>query len=149
MVGFAMAADTLTPEERSERMARVRGRNTKPELFVRRLIRAWGYRCRYHVRNLPGCPDFVFPSRKKAIFVHGCFWHRHEGCGRLPKSKLDFWRPKLEENRNRDLVNQKKLQDLGWGVLVIWECELRDRPALLNRIRTFLEEGLLDLEGDE
>lgn len=135
--------DTLTVEQRSERMSRVRGRDTKPELLVRRVAHALGYRFRLHRRNLPGTPDLVFPGLSKAIFVHGCFWHRHPdpACrlARLPKSKLDFWLPKLETNRKRDEANIARLGELGWDVLVIWECQTRDRDALEARIREFLQ----------
>jgi DNA mismatch endonuclease (patch repair protein) len=104
-------------------------------------VYALGRRYRLHVRKLPGCPDLVFRSVKKVIFVHGCFWHRHGlGCAltRLPKSRLDFWRPKLEENRKRDLRNMRKLRSMGWSVMVIWECELKDVKMLKSRIETFL-----------
>jgi DNA mismatch endonuclease (patch repair protein) len=101
--------DTLTRAERSKRMALVRGKDTKPELLVRKIAKACGYRFRLHVSGLPGKPDIVFTKRRKVIFIHGCFWHRHPapGCAlaRLPKSKLDFWLPKLTENRRRDLRN--------------------------------------------
>ncbi len=134
--------DTLTPEERSARMARVRGQDTKPELVVRRLAHRMGYRFRLHRNQLPGRPDLVFPSRRKVIFVHGCFWHRHpdQACrlARLPKSRLDFWGPKLETNRKRDEVNLAHLAELGWSALVIWECQLRDAEALEARIGEFL-----------
>lgn len=134
--------DTLTQEGRSERMSRVRGRDTKPEMLVRRLAHAMGYRYRLHRRDLPGSPDLVFPSRRKVIFVHGCFWHRHadQNCrlARLPKSKLDFWAPKLENNRKRDESNLSRLNDLGWETLVIWECQIRDRAAVQARIGEFL-----------
>lgn len=135
--------DTLTAEQRSERMSRVRGSDTKPELLVRRVAHALGYRFRLHRRDLPGTPDLVFPGRSKAIFVHGCFWHRHRDpdcrLARLPKSKLDFWLPKLETNRKRDEANIARLGELGWDVLVIWECQTRDRDALEARIRGFLK----------
>jgi DNA mismatch endonuclease (patch repair protein) len=132
--------DTLTPEQRSERMSRVRNKDTKPEMRVRRLVHALGYRYRLHAGSLPGRPDLVFKSRHKAIFVHGCFWHRHEGCPlcRMPKSRLRFWKPKLKANRERDLANQQKLTELGWDFLVVWECELRDLDALTSRIKSFL-----------
>jgi len=134
--------DTLSPAERSERMARIRSKDTRPELWVRRLVHRMGYRYRLHVESLPGRPDLVFRKRRKAIFVHGCFWHRHGGCklARLPKSKLDFWRPKLEANRERDLKNQAALKQMGWDVLVIWECELGDLQRLAKRVEEFLEE---------
>ncbi|HBI46414.1 MAG TPA: very short patch repair endonuclease, partial [Planctomycetales bacterium] len=97
--------DSLSPEERSERMSRVRNKDTKPELVVRRLVHSLGYRYRLHSGRLPGRPDIVFAGRKKVVFVHGCFWHRHRGCAlcRMPKSRLDFWAPKLEGNRRRDI----------------------------------------------
>ncbi|WP_070935766.1 very short patch repair endonuclease [Edaphosphingomonas haloaromaticamans] len=136
-------ADTLTPSARSERMGRVRGRDTKPEMVVRRLIHGVGYRYRLQARDLPGRPDIVFRKRKKAIFVHGCFWHRHPdpSCklARLPKTRLDFWLPKLEGNRKRDIANVKRLEEMGWQVLLVWECELRDREQLKNVLRRFIE----------
>jgi DNA mismatch endonuclease (patch repair protein) len=130
--------DTLTPEQRSDRMARVRSKNTRPEMVVRRLVHSMGFRYRLHSASLPGHPDMVFPRRHKVIFVHGCFWHRHEGCGRTPKSRLEFWLPKLEANRTRDMANQERLRDAGWAFLVLWECELHDREALALRIQAFL-----------
>jgi len=138
-----MATDSLTPGERSERMRRVRGRDTKPELIVRRLLYAMGFRYRLQARDLPGRPDIVFRGRRKAIFVHGCFWHRHDepDCrlARMPKSRLDFWRPKLEGNRQRDLANIERLEALGWRVLLVWECQLKDREQLGNTLRRFVE----------
>jgi DNA mismatch endonuclease, patch repair protein len=133
--------DTLTRAERSERMSRVRARDTKPEMTVRKLVFSLGYRYRLHDRKLPGTPDLVFASRRKAIFVHGCFWHRHAGCPntRWPKSKLRFWVPKLTENRARDIKKLRKLRRLGWGVLVVWECEVKRGAGLSSRITGFLE----------
>lgn len=137
--------DSLSPADRSARMARVRGRDTKPEMLVRRLVHGMGFRYRLHDRRLPGAPDLVFAGRRKAIFVHGCFWHRHldSTCrlARMPKSRLDFWRPKLEGNRQRDLHNQAALHAAGWTFLVVWECEMGDREHLENRLRMFLTEG--------
>ena len=132
--------DTLSAEARSERMGRVRSKDTKSELAVRRLVHSLGYRYRLHGRNLPGRPDLVFARRRKVIFVHGCFWHRHEGCPntRWPKSRLDFWQPKLEANQQRDRRNEEQLRDFGWGYLVIWECETRRLDFLRERIQTFL-----------
>lgn len=136
------AMDTLTPEQRSERMSRVRGRDTKPEMIVRRLVHGMGYRYRFHRRDLPGSPDLVFFGPKLVIFVQGCFWHRHAdpNCplARLPKSKLDFWGPKLETNRKRDECNLALLSDLGWGVLEIWECQTKNREEMQVRIGEFL-----------
>lgn len=141
--------DTLTAEERSERMRRVRAADTKPEMVVRRLIHGMGYRYRLHGKDLPGKPDIVFRGRKKVIFVHGCFWHRHSNCNlaRIPKSRRDFWVPKLEGNRKRDLRNQRALSAMGWKYLVIWECEIRDREAVAEKVRRFLENG--DQGGQE
>jgi len=134
--------DTVSVVRRSEIMSRVRNKDTRPELFVRRLIHNAGFRYRLHVSKLPGRPDLVFPGRKKVIFVHGCFWHSHEGCqnARVPKSRADFWMSKLESNKERDERNIQALMDEGWQVLVIWECELRD-PGLLNRIKDFLAQS--------
>jgi DNA mismatch endonuclease (patch repair protein) len=136
--------DSLTKAQRSERMSRVRGRDTKPEFLVRRLVHALGFRFRLHDRRLPGSPDLVFKSRKKAIFVHGCYWHRHPdpNCklARLPKSRLDFWRPKLEGNRERDLRNQSELDALGWRYLIVWECELMHIEQLENKLLGFLRD---------
>ena len=133
--------DTLEPLQRSARMALVRDKNTKPELLVRSLVHGLGYRYRLHRRDLPGTPDLVFSSREKVIFVHGCFWHRHEGCAlaRLPKSRLEFWGPKLEGNAVRDKRNRSALRRLGWRVMTIWECQLHNRPQLVSRIRRFLD----------
>ncbi len=136
--------DTLTKKERSHRMSLVRGKDTKPEMKVRRLVHGMGYRYRLHRRDLPGTPDLVFPSRKKVLYVHGCYWHRHldPACklARLPKSRLEFWLPKLEANAARDRLNQEKLQTMGWRFLVVWECELKDEASLSSRIRSFLND---------
>ena len=134
--------DNLTPPQRSERMSRVRNKDTGPELLVRRLTHALGFRYRLHAASLPGKPDLVFPSRRKVIFVHGCFWHRHGSrcpLTRWPKSRLEFWRPKLEQNHKRDDMNRRRLKRLGWQVLVIWECQLGDRKSLAGRLKGFLE----------
>ena len=135
--------DSLTPDQRSERMGRVRNKDTKPEKRVRSLIFSLGYRYRLHDGKLPGKPDLVFPGRRKVVFVHGCFWHRHgEHCAltRWPKSKLEFWQPKLEANAVRDRDNLRKLGEMGWEVLVLWECELRNEAELTRRVRAFLGE---------
>jgi DNA mismatch endonuclease (patch repair protein) len=125
-------------------MALVKGGNTKPELLVRKLVHAMGFRYRLHVRNLPGKPDLVFPRLRKVILVHGCFWHRHRkrGCplARLPKSRLAFWTTKLEGNRVRDLRNKRLLRALDWKVFEVWECETKDVEALRSRLRYFLED---------
>ena len=137
-----MTADILTPAQRSERMSRVRNKDTKPEIAVRRLVHRMGYRYRLHQRDLPGSPDMVFPGRGKIIFVHGCFWHRHgKRCEftRWPKSKLGFWRPKLEQNHQRDRIVGRELRKLGWRVLIVWECQLKNREAVGAKLRAFLE----------
>lgn len=133
--------DNLTPEERSERMSRIRNKDTKPELAVRSLVHGMGYRYRLHSHKLPGSPDMVFAGRKKVIFVHGCFWHYHRNCRqyRFPKTNVDFWKPKLEQNRRRDKKNLEELNKMGWISLVIWECELKDMERLEVRIRSFLD----------
>lgn len=133
--------DTLTPAQRSERMSRVRATDTKPEMTVRRLVHGMGFRYRLHAGNLPGRPDLVFSARGKIIFVHGCFWHRHGTCKntRWPKSRLDFWKPKLETNRARDLATQRVLRRLGWKVLVVWECQLKNLDKTAEKIKRFLE----------
>ncbi len=138
-----LMTDILTKAERSDLMSRIRSKDTKPELIVRRLVHGMGYRYRLHRRDLPGTPDLVFPSRKKAIFVHGCYWHYHEdpACKlvRLPKSRLDYWKPKLERIRHRDQENCDKLRDMGWDVLVIWECEIDNRQHMQKALSKFLE----------
>lgn len=124
----------------SERMSRIRSKDTGPEFVVRRLLYGMGYRYRLHVRKLPGSPDIVFHGRKKAIFVNGCFWHQHQGCkvAHIPKSNREFWQAKLDRNRKRDMANQDALRDLGWDVLVIWECEVGDSLALAARLLNHL-----------
>lgn len=132
--------DSLTPQERSERMSKVRCKNTAPELAVRSIVHRLGHRYRLHSRGLPGQPDLTFVKRRKIIFVHGCFWHRHENCklARMPKSRLEFWGPKLEANRHRDVKTQESLKAAGWDVLVVWECELSDQAALTQMIKSYL-----------
>ena len=127
-------------------MGRVKGRDTKPERFVRNILRGFGYRYRLQYPKLPGKPDFAFPGRRKAIWVHGCFWHRHENCSlaRIPKGRQNFWVPKLEENRLRDICNQERLCKLNWRALIIWECELKDTSSVESKLRTFLENDELD-----
>ncbi len=136
-------ADTITRERRSEIMSNIRAKDTKPEMIVRRLTHAMGYRYRVHRTDLPGKPDLVFPGRRKVIFVHGCFWHRHEDpvCtkARLPKSNQDYWLPKLERNMVRDADHITTLGLMGWDVLVIWECEIEKDAGVAERIRQFLD----------
>ena len=132
--------DTLTKTERSERMARIRGKDTKPELRLRRLLHGRGYRFRLHRKDLPGTPDLVFPSRKKVIFVHGCFWHAHENCkvANLPKSRRAYWQKKFDTNRRRDQKNIESLKQMGWDVFVAWECQVNHDSMILNDIEKFL-----------
>lgn len=123
-------------------MARIRAKGSKPEMMVRRLVHRLGYRFRLHRKDLPGTPDLVFPGKRKIIFVHGCFWHQHSGCklARMPKSKVDFWGPKLALNRSRDAKHLSELEKLGWDVLVLWECELGEETMLTERIDAHLGE---------
>ncbi len=124
----------------SIRMQAVRGRNTEPELKVRKILHALGYRFRLHRKNLPGTPDIVLPKYRKLVLVHGCFWHGHEGCPRAtrPKRNVDAWNAKIEGNKARDQSNVCALQSLGWGVLIIWECEIRELAKTADRLRSFL-----------
>jgi DNA mismatch endonuclease (patch repair protein) len=133
--------DKISPETRSRVMAAVRSKDTGPERCVRTLVFALGYRFRLHRKDLPGTPDLVFPGRKKAIFVNGCFWHFHSHCSafRAPKSRVEFWEGKLIRNRLRDRQSSKALRRLGWGVLVIWECEIKNLTRLRQRIVGFLD----------
>lgn len=133
--------DTLSPQERSHRMRLVRSTGSRAEMTVRRLVHSLGYRFRLHDRRLPGSPDLVFASRKKVVFVHGCFWHRHAKCpnARLPKSRLEFWLPKLEQNRLRDRRVKQLLTRLGWRYFTVWECEVKDAERLKRRIIDYLE----------
>jgi DNA mismatch endonuclease (patch repair protein) len=132
--------DRISPETRSRVMAAVKSKDTGPERAVRTLIFALGYRFRLHRRDLPGTPDLVFPGRKKVIFVNGCFWHFHSRCKafRAPKSRIKYWRGKLTRNRWRDRQNQSALKKLGWSVLVIWECEVKELSVLQGRIVQFM-----------
>ena len=124
-------------------MARVRSKDTGPELAVRRLLHRLGYRYRLHRTDLPGKPDICFPSRRKAIFVHGCFWHRHEGCARTrtPKTRTSFWERKFETNVVRDRLNIADLREIGWETMVVWECETKELEALVPRLVEFLDGG--------
>ena len=135
--------DVLSPIQRSYCMSRIRGKDTKPEMVIRRLVHALGYRFRLHARGLPGSPDLVLPRHKKIVFVHGCFWHRHR-CRygqAMPTTRSAFWRSKLEATKVRDIRNRKELGRLGWEVLVIWECQTRKPERLLRRVVQFLLSG--------
>jgi len=131
----------MTDLVRRQTMRAVKSKDTAPEMTVRRITHAMGYRYRLHRKELPGKPDLVFPSRRKVIFVNGCFWHRHVGCAlaRLPKSRVNFWIPKLEGNRKRDIRNKRALAKEGWKVLTLWECGLKDIDRLEARIKRFLD----------
>jgi DNA mismatch endonuclease (patch repair protein) len=132
--------DRLTPEARSANMKAIRRKDTAPEMSVRRMLHAAGYRYRLHVKKLPGSPDLAFPSRKKAIFVHGCFWHGHDcRAGRPPQIRKEFWLPKISRNQERDAAVVKTISASGWRALIVWRCEIKDRNALLGRSREFLE----------
>lgn len=132
--------DRISEERRSALMRAVPTRNTTPELIVRRLLSRCGYRYRLHRKDLPGSPDIVFPGRKKVIFVNGCFWHSHRGCpkGRPPKSRIDYWKPKLRTNQSRDRRNARLLKSMLWDVLVVWQCETKRPQSLLAKMEQFL-----------
>lgn len=135
--------DYLSPEARSSLMSRIRGKNTRPEITVRRIVHALGHRFRLHCRDLPGTPDLVFRGMRKVIFVHGCFWHRHDDCPQAynPKSRQDFWREKFRLNKRRDRAHARQLDRSGWDVLVVWECELSSPDAIRRKISRFLGYG--------
>ena len=121
-------------------MRHIRSKDMKPEMVVRQLVHGMGYRYRLHSPKLPGKPDLVFSRLKKIIEVRGCFWHQHGGCidSHVPKSRMDYWRPKLLRNQQRDLENLQKLRDLGFRVLVLWECEIAKDKRLAKKLRRFL-----------
>lgn len=128
--------DTFTAAERSDIMRRVHGKDTTPEKTVRSMLHRLGFRFRLHDKNLPGNPDIILPKHKTAIFVHGCFWHRHSGCPRAstPATRQEYWLPKFRRTIGRDEANQAKLRDGGWNVIVVWECELKDRERLGEKL---------------
>jgi DNA mismatch endonuclease (patch repair protein) len=133
--------DTLSPEMRSAQMAKIRSKDTSPELAVRRMVHRMGFRYRLHVGSLPGKPDLVFPAKRKAIFVHGCFWHRHGAIcplSRMPKSRIEFWQAKLAQNKKRDEKTRRKLRAAGWRTMVVWECQLKHPETLEKRLLKFL-----------
>lgn len=131
--------DHVSADRRSYIMSTVGQRNTKPELALRRALHRLGYRFRLHRRDLPGRPDIVFPSRKMVVFVHGCFWHGHGSrWGRLPKSRPEYWKAKIETNKERDRRALTELKEAGWEPLVVWQCELRDLEGAVGRVEAFL-----------
>ena len=135
-----MTTDVFSPEKRSSVMRQVKGRNTSPELKVRRALTKLGARFRLHRKDLPGAPDIVLPGRKLAIFVHGCFWHGHDCArgSRVPKQNRDYWLGKVGRNRERDAASRGALATLGWRVETIWECDLKDAAALEARLAELL-----------
>lgn len=135
-----MSADVLTQEQRSQNMSRIKGKNTKPEMIVRSACHDLGLRYRLHRKDLPGTPDLVFPKHRLCLFVHGCFWHRHPGCkyAYTPKSRLDFWIPKLAKNVERDINAHRALEVSGWRVSIIWECQTKNRDTLRAEIQKMI-----------
>jgi DNA mismatch endonuclease (patch repair protein) len=132
--------DVFTKEKRSQIMAKVKGKDTKPEKIVRSLLHQMGYRFRLHRKDLPGNPDIVLPKHKKVISVHGCFWHGHKNCRRSkrPSSSRDFWNTKLDKNIERDKHNIAKLKEQGWNPFIVWECETKDQERLRKKLKKFL-----------
>ncbi|WP_226477455.1 very short patch repair endonuclease [Pseudomonas sp. MWU16-30323] len=135
-----MSADVVTPEQRSRNMSKIKGKNTKPEMTVRSMCHELGFRYRLHRKDLPGTPDLVFPKHRLCLFVHGCFWHRHPGCkyAYTPKSRLDFWLPKLAKNVERDMKAKRALEVSGWRVSIIWECQTKNRDTLRAEIQKMI-----------
>jgi DNA mismatch endonuclease (patch repair protein) len=136
-------ADIFPPEKRSEIMRKIKPRGSKQEIFIRKLVHSMGYRYRLHKKDLPGTPDLVFPKYKKVIFVHGCFWHGHEGCKRsaLPTTNVEFWKKKISGNVKRDKSNYQRLEQLGWKYMTVWQCEIKEsqKEKLKRTISNFLE----------
>lgn len=140
-------ADVVTPAVRSRMMSGIKGKNSKPEILIRKMLFGAGYRFRLHSRDLPGTPDIVLPGRKIAIFVHGCFWHAHKGCKyfKIPATRPDFWIAKLQSNVDRDNRAVERLRAMGWRVLCIWECATRDpemATSLLERMISWIDSGI-------
>lgn len=135
--------DVFSREKRSEIMSKILGKDSKPEIFVRRMLHGMGYRFRLHAAHLPGKPDIVLPRHRKVLFIHGCFWHSHPGCKRatIPRTNTEFWAEKLARNRARDERQIKDLEALGWKVLVIWTCEFKNTENLQSKISKFMHEG--------
>jgi DNA mismatch endonuclease (patch repair protein) len=132
--------DRVTSSARSDNMRRIKSKDSVPELLVRRLVYGMGYRYHLHNHRLPGRPDLVFANRKKIIFVHGCFWHAHDcRIAHRPSTRQEYWTPKLLLNAQRDKIHQQRLGELGWHVLVLWECELTDPTAVAQRVKNFLD----------
>lgn len=132
-------SDRVPAAKRSAIMRAVKPENTGPEIALRKMLHRLGYRYKLHTRELPGKPDIAFPARRKVIFVHGCFWHGHR-CryGRLPKTRLEYWQPKIEANRARDTRKTNELLRAGWEIAVVWQCELKDSARTLKKLTSFL-----------
>ncbi|WP_022728415.1 very short patch repair endonuclease [Fodinicurvata sediminis] len=133
--------DFVSKEKRSKIMRGVKQENTKPEILVRRIIHSSGYRFRLHRKDLPGRPDIVLPKYQLAIFVHGCFWHQHDGChdDRMPTSNTEYWTQKLQRNKERDKEKFENLKDKGWNVLIIWECETKNTEIVYKKINKYIK----------
>tara|TARA_Y100000031_G_C8154477_1_gene353948 strand:+ start:541 stop:978 length:438 start_codon:yes stop_codon:yes gene_type:complete len=141
--------DKISIKSRSKNMQNIRSRDTKPEITVRKMIFSMGYRYRIHYNKLPGKPDIVFPGKKKAIYVHGCFWHQHENVNckivHFPKSRLEYWLPKFQRTKERDISQQIEIKKMGWASLIIWECELDKLDLLKNKIMIFIKDcGIIE-----
>ena len=140
--------DRHTPEQRRRNMSAVKGKDTKPEILVRKWLHAAGYRFRLHVKELPGKPDIVLPKYKTVIFVNGCFWHQHQGCrhAKLPETNKQFWEDKLRKNAERDVQNYQKLLNMGWRVNIIWECEVTKG---IEHLQTLYFASILGVQDDK
>lgn len=140
--------DVMSPERRSRNMSAIKGSNTKPEIAVRQILHSLGFRFRLHRKDLPGRPDIVLAKYRTVVFVHGCFWHRHPGCrlASTPATRAEFWEAKFSRNVIRDRENYEKLMGLGWRIIVVWECDLRNRDDLVHRLHSFLKEESLPLD---
>lgn len=137
---YILSMDTIPAEKRSIIMSKIRSKDTQPELKVRKLLYSLGFRYRLHGKKVPGKPDIVFKGKKKVIFVHGCFWHQHADCvhGGIPKSRQEYWEPKLLKNIERDQIAQTKLKEVGWDFLIVWECQIDDIELLSKQLKAFL-----------
>lgn len=136
-------ADNLTPAQRKKAMSSVQQQNTKPEIIVRSILHRLGFKFRKNVSSIVGKPDIVLPKYKTIIFVHGCFWHQHKGCkkSRRPKTNIDFWNIKLDKNIERDKKTEIELKKKGWSILIIWDCEVKDKDLLIQKLKTSLKGG--------
>ena len=142
--------DAHSPKQRSRNMAAIKGKDTKPEMIVRRMLHGLGYRYGLHGRALPGRPDLVFSARKKVVFVHGCFWHMHD-CrwgAVIPKTRTEFWQNKRRSNVERDVRTRDLLREAGWRFLIVWECELKSPQRALKKLVAFLEHRSRPLQGE-